>query len=76
MHTAVVNVPDARMEKLIDMYKPKKKTYTNVTYADIGGLDKGISEGGLKGQFRNELAQVDGWPLSELRQGPHFPCVP
>lgn len=61
VHTAVVNVPDARMEKLIDMYKPKKKTYTNVTYADIGGLDKGISEGGLKGQFRNELAQVDGF---------------
>jgi GTP-binding protein YchF len=61
VHTAVVNVPDPRMEKLIEMYKPKKKTYTNVTYADIGGLDKGISEGGLKGQFRNELAQVDGF---------------
>src|SRR5690606_18521649 len=27
---------------------------------DIGGLDKGIGEGGLKGQFRNELAQLDG----------------
>lgn len=61
VHTAVVNVPDARLDKLIEMYKPKKQTYTNVTYADIGGLDKGISEGGLKGQFRNELAQVDGF---------------
>jgi len=61
VHTAVVNVPDPRVEKLIAMYNPKKKAYATVTYADIGGLDKGISEGGLKGQFRNELSQVDGF---------------
>lgn len=61
MHTAVVNVPDLRMEKLKSMYKPRKTTYTQVTYVDIGGLDKGIGEGGLKGQFRNELAQLDGY---------------
>ncbi len=61
VHTAVVNVPDPRVEKLIAMYKPKKTGYATVTYADIGGLDKGISEGGLKGQFRNELSQVDGF---------------
>lgn len=61
VHTAVVGVPDPRMEKLIAMYNPKKKTYTQVTYVDIGGLDKGVGEGGLKGQFRNELAQLDGY---------------
>jgi GTP-binding protein YchF len=61
VHTAIVNVPDARVDKLKAMYNPKKTAYTSVTYADIGGLDKGISEGGLKGQFRNELAQVDGF---------------
>jgi ribosome-binding ATPase len=61
VHTAVVNVPDERVDKLRDMYKPKKTIYTQVTYADIGGLDKGIGEGGLKGQFRNELGQVDGF---------------
>jgi ribosome-binding ATPase len=61
VHTGVVGVPDLRMEKLIAMYKPKKKTYTQVTYVDIGGLDKGVGEGGLKGQFRNELAQLDGY---------------
>ena len=55
VHTAVVNVPDARVDKLSAMYKPKKTIYANVTYADIGGLDKGISEGGIKGQFRTEL---------------------
>ncbi|RMF79958.1 MAG: redox-regulated ATPase YchF [Chloroflexi bacterium] len=61
VHTAVVNVPDERVDILSAMYKPKKTTYATVTYTDIGGLDKGIGEGGLKGQFRNELAQVDGF---------------
>jgi GTP-binding protein YchF len=61
LHTAVVPVPDLRVERLKAMYKPKKTTYTQVTYVDIGGLDKGIGEGGLKGQFRNELAQLDGY---------------
>lgn len=61
VHTAVVNVPDARVDRLKAMYNPKKTTYTQVTYVDIGGIDKGIGEGGLKGQFRNELGQLDGY---------------
>jgi ribosome-binding ATPase len=61
LHTAVVNVPDERVNKLSAMYKPKKTTFANITYVDIGGLDKGISDGGLKGQFRVELSQVDGF---------------
>lgn len=61
VHTAVVNVPDARVDKLKAMYNPRKTTYTQVTYVDIGGLEKGVGEGGLKGQFRNELSQLDGF---------------
>lgn len=61
VNTATVNVPDERIDKLTAMYNPKKTTYTSITYADIGGLDKGIGEGALAGQFRNELAQVDGF---------------
>jgi len=61
VHTAIVNVPDPRVEKLKAMYNPRKTAYATVTYADIGGLDKGISEGGLKGQFRTELGQADGF---------------
>src|SRR5215207_2641988 len=60
MHTAVVNVPDPRVDKLKAMYNPKKTAYAQVTYVDIGGLEKGVGDGGLKGQFRNELAQLDG----------------
>ena len=61
IHTAVVSVPDPRVDKLSAMYQPKKTTYAQVTYVDIAGLDKGVGEGGIKGQFRNELAQVDGF---------------
>lgn len=61
VHTAVVSVPDPRVDQLSALYNPRKTVYTTVTYVDIGGLDKGIGEGGLKGQFRNELAQVDGF---------------
>ncbi len=61
VHTAVVNVPDSRIDRLTEMYKPKRTIYAAITFVDIGGLDKGIGEGGLKGQFRNELSQVDGF---------------
>jgi GTP-binding protein YchF len=61
VHNAVVNVPDPRIDKLVEMYKPKKTVYATINFADIAGMDKGISEGGLKGQFRNELQQVDGF---------------
>ncbi|MBI5960503.1 MAG: redox-regulated ATPase YchF [Chloroflexi bacterium] len=61
VHTAVVNVPDARLDRISAIYKPKKTTYATVTYTDIGGLDKGIGQGGLSGPMRNELQQVDGF---------------
>ncbi|NLX10507.1 MAG: redox-regulated ATPase YchF [Chloroflexi bacterium] len=61
VHTAVVNVPDERVDRLSEIYKPKKTTYAMITYTDIGGLDKGIGEGGLSGPMRNELQQVDGF---------------
>ncbi len=61
VHTAVVPVPDPRVDRLSALYNPRKTVYASVTYADIGGLDKGIGQGGLKGQFRNELAQADGF---------------
>ena len=61
VHTAVVGVPDARLEYLSQIFQPKKTVHATVTYSDIGGLDKGIGEGGLSGPMRNELAQVDAF---------------
>ena len=61
VHTAVVNVPDQRVDTLSAAYRPKKTTYATVTYTDIGGLEEGIGKGGLSGPMRNELQQVDGF---------------
>jgi len=58
---AVVDVPDPILDKLTEMFNPKSKVHIKITYADIGGLAKGISEGGLSGPFRNQLAQMDGF---------------
>ncbi len=56
---AVVDVPDPRLDILNDIFQPERKVHAQVTYADIGGLAKGISEGGLSGTFRNQLNQMD-----------------
>lgn len=58
---AVVNVPDPRLDALAPMFNPRKVVPAQVAYADIGGLAKGISSGGLSGQFRTELSQMDGF---------------
>jgi GTP-binding protein YchF len=39
VRTAVVNVPDSRVERLAALYQPQKTTYAKVTYADVTGLD-------------------------------------
>ncbi len=43
-HHGVVKVPDARIEKLSEIYKPKKTTYATVEYIDYIGLTKGDME--------------------------------
>jgi GTP-binding protein YchF len=59
VHTGVVDVPDARINKLSGMYKPKKTIFAKVTYADIAGLD-GNSKG-ISGVLLNTLAQMDAF---------------
>ena len=59
VHTATVDVPDERVDKLSAMFKPRKTIYAKVTYADIAGLAKGVSEGGLSGPLLNTLSQSD-----------------
>ena len=46
VHTAVVDVPDPRVDKLSGMFKPKKTIYAKVTYADIAGLESGAAKSG------------------------------
>lgn len=60
VHTAVVNVPDPRVDCLVELFEPKKVTYAKVTYADIAGLEGRATRGGLSGQLLNQLSQMDG----------------
>jgi GTP-binding protein YchF len=58
---AVVDVPDPRLDQLEGIFNPERKVEAKITYADIGGLAKGISEGGLSGPFRTQLSQMDAF---------------
>jgi len=58
---AKVFVPDARFEKLCEMYKPKSKVSASISIFDIAGLVKGASDGaGLGNAFLSHIDAVDG----------------
>ncbi len=59
-NTGVVPVPDARLDKLTEMYKPKKTTPAVIEFVDIAGLVKGASRGeGLGNKFLSHIREVD-----------------
>lgn len=61
VHTAVVDVPDPRVDRLSAMFKPKKTIYAKVTYADIAGLEGSANKTGISGTLLNQLTTMDGF---------------
>ena len=61
VHTAVVDVPDPRVDILSEMFHPQKTIYAKVTYADIAGLEGTSNKSEISGQLLNQLAQMDGF---------------
>lgn len=56
----VVAVPDKRLDKLEEMYKPEKVTPAIIEFVDIAGLVKGASKGeGLGNKFLSHIREVD-----------------
>ncbi|MCI8587336.1 MAG: redox-regulated ATPase YchF [Clostridia bacterium] len=56
----VVAVPDERVDKLAEIYKPQKITKAIVEFVDIAGLVKGASKGeGLGNKFLSHIREVD-----------------
>lgn len=49
MNQAVVSVPDQRLEKLAQMYKPRKKTAATLDVVDIPGISSNHQEGNGRG---------------------------
>ena len=59
-NVGMVDVPDERLDRLADMYHPKKITPTSIRFVDIAGLGKGASTGaGLGNKFLSHIRQVD-----------------
>lgn len=62
VHSADVNVPDLRADRLAGLFDPQKTTYTRVTYLDIAGLD-GSAKESFSGALLNQLSQVNAFVL-------------
>lgn len=59
-NVGIVTVPDERMDKLAEMYNPKKFTPAVIEFVDIAGLVKGASKGeGLGNKFLSHIREVD-----------------
>src|SRR5580693_10540637 len=39
-HVGIAKVPDPRVLKLAEIFKPKKNTFATIEYVDVGGLQK------------------------------------
>ncbi len=59
-NVGVVSVPDARLDYLNELYKPKSLVSTSFEFTDIAGLVKGASHGeGLGNKFLSYIREVD-----------------
>lgn len=62
VNTAVVPVPDRRVDMLSEMYRPQKTTYARVEYADIAGLsgaEDRQQDVSLSGELINAIGNND-----------------
>jgi GTP-binding protein YchF len=59
-NVGVVDMPDERLDRLAEIYKPKKVTPTTMEFVDIAGLVKGAAQGeGLGNKFLANIREVD-----------------
>ncbi len=59
-NVGVAKVVDERIDALTDIFKPKKKTYAELTYVDVPAPPEGFGKTrGISGQFLNQLQGMD-----------------
>ena len=59
-NVGIVEVKDERLERIVEIVKPRNVVYTSFSFTDIAGLVKGASLGeGLGNQFLANIREVD-----------------
>ena len=59
-NVGIAQVPDPRVDQLVEIFKSKKKTPSTLEVRDIAGLVEGASTGeGLGNQFLAQIREVD-----------------
>src|SRR5213079_2210206 len=61
-NVGVIKVPDTRVEKLAELYNPKKKTFAEISFVDVAGpqADQAErSESGLDPKLVQHMREVD-----------------
>lgn len=59
-NVGVVQVPDERVDRLAELYRPKKRVYATIEYVDFPAGSESFGKGqGIGGRFFNELARMD-----------------
>lgn len=61
VHTAVVDVPDSRLEALSQRFRPRRTVHAKVTFVDLAGLQLAAGREGIPSQVLSHLAQADGF---------------
>ncbi len=73
LNVGVARVPDARVARLVPLFKPQKTVYATVEVVDLGGFDRGERAGLDVGDLRNAdalLHVVRAFPSAALGDAP------
>lgn len=58
--SAMANVPDPRVAKLAEMFRPRRVTYSQVRFDDITGLNRGgVEDNGLDARWLDAMGRAD-----------------
>lgn len=55
VHRGIVKVPDARLDRLTEIFKPRKQVNATIEYIEVGGIEK---DAGREKGFDSQMLQV------------------